>query len=139
MNREIFVFGGHPSFRYVSAEVFFRDFKVGSVVLHSGQRFIHCLHQLVVPFQENCSTMRAFGNLIHLLDLDTGLLLLQVEVGQAVIDGSIDPAGGQQINRLIEALGGYDLGTVVCGDFAEVAGERLAGFLPLRSAKVLIS
>lgn len=139
MNREIFVFGGHPSFRYVSAKILLGDLKVGSIALHSSHRFVHSLYQPVIPFQEDCSTMRAFGNLIHLLDLDIRFLLLQVEVGQAVIDGSIDPAGGQQINRLIEALGRYDLGTVVCGDFAEVAGERLAGFLPLRSAKVLIS
>ncbi|MNH11250.1 hypothetical protein D3C79_707590 [compost metagenome] len=71
------------------------------------------------------------------LQLGVRLLLLEVQIGEAVVDGGIHPPGQHQLKGLVEALGGYHLGPRRLGQLGEVAGQGLRGFLALQIREAL--
>jgi hypothetical protein len=66
-------------------------------------------------------------------------VLLEVEEGQAVVDGGVGAAGQHQLDRLVEAIGADQFGAGRSASLPKLLVSDCADFLPLRSAKVLMS
>ena len=78
--------------------------------------------------------MRLFGGNLH---RRIGLVLLEVEEGEAVVDRRIGAAGQHELDRLVETIRADELGAGLRGELAEVARQRLRGLLALEIGEIL--
>src|SRR5690606_29681218 len=123
----------------VGAEVLDRDVLVGAVGLDVGQRLVDGFAQLRVALADQHARFAEFGALVavHDLYLGVGLVLLEVQERQVVVDGGVHAARGQQVDAFIEALHGHHLGAVFLGQLAEVAGQGVGRALALQVVEAL--
>ncbi|SCM75999.1 hypothetical protein KL86PLE_30446 [uncultured Pleomorphomonas sp.] len=64
-------------------------------------------------------------------------MLLEVQEGQAVVDGGVGAPGQHELDRFVEAVGADQFGPRLGGQRAEVAGQRLRRLLALEIGEAL--
>src|SRR5688500_16646995 len=98
--------------RDVFAEVFLRNFGVGAVGLDGGEGFVDGGEQLGLALGQQHAGEIGVGGGGDDLHVGVGLLLLEVEEGEAVVDGGVGAALDDEGDRLIETFGADEFSAI---------------------------